>query len=162
MAIEISPAQVKIIYDHAENIYPEECCGILLGKIVGNSKTVVEVIPTINAWETTALDEPERTKHSRYTIPSQDIFQAQKRSRDIDLDLVGFFHSHPDNPAIPSTSDRSQAWEFYSYPIVSLIDGKVTDIKSWVLDSDGIFQAEEIQLRNHRLNHIHIYNDENC
>jgi proteasome lid subunit RPN8/RPN11 len=51
MTIAISTAQLKIIYDHASNIYPEECCGILLGKITGIVKTVVEVIPTINDWE---------------------------------------------------------------------------------------------------------------
>ncbi len=144
MTIVVRSAQIKIIYDHAENTYPEECCGILLGKIVGISKTVVEVIPTINAWEKTKLEQTERTKHSRYTIPSRDIFKAQKRGRNLQLDIVGFFHSHPDYPSIPSTCDREQAWEIYSYPIVSVIEGKVSDIKSWVLDADSNFQPEEI------------------
>ena len=146
MAIVVSAAQLKIIFDRAENIYPEECCGILLGKITELTKTIVEVIPTINVWEQSELiDEIDRTKHSRYTISPRDIFQAQKRGRDLQLEIIGFFHSHPDNLAMPSTCDRDRAWLVYSYPIVSVIQGKVSDIKSWVLDSDGIFQAEEIQ-----------------
>jgi proteasome lid subunit RPN8/RPN11 len=146
MTIVISAEQRKIICNHAESVYPEECCGILLGKIVGISKTVVEVIPTINAWNKLESDELDRSKNNRYSIDPQDIFTAQKRSRELQLEIIGFFHSHPDYPAIPSTCDRIQAWEVYSYPIISVINGKVSEIKSWVLDSDGIFQ-EERQIR---------------
>jgi proteasome lid subunit RPN8/RPN11 len=153
MAIEIQTVQLRIIYDRAESIYPEECCGILLGKFIGESKIVIEVIPTINAWEGSELAADEktnndlnRTKHSRYLIPPPDIFQAQKRGRDLQLEIVGFFHSHPDAPPIPSTCDRDRAWEIYSYPIVSVIQGKVDAIASWVLDSHGMFQPEEIKI----------------
>ena len=146
MTLAISSEQLKIIYNHAESVYPEECCGILLGEIVGISKTVVEVIPTINAWNKAESDEVDRSKNSRYSIDPQDIFMTQKRSRELHLDIIGFFHSHPDYPAIPSICDRTQAWEVYSYPIISVVNGKVSEIKSWVLDGDGIFQ-EETQIR---------------
>ena len=152
MSISISTAHLKIIYKYAEDIYPEECCGILLGRIDGLSKMVVEVIETINTWqnsevttELTSSDDLNRTKRSRYTISPRDIFQAQKRGRDLQLDIIGFFHSHPDAPSIPSTCDRDRAWEIYSYPIISVINGKISDVQSWVLDSEGIFQLEEIQ-----------------
>ena len=121
MAIVISESQLKIIYNHAENIYPEECCGILLGKIDSFGKSVIEVIPTVNNWVQTELvidlniaEEIDRTKHSRYTIAPEDILRTQKRGRDLRLDIIGFFHSHPDYPAIPSNCDREQAWEVYS------------------------------------------------
>jgi proteasome lid subunit RPN8/RPN11 len=146
MTIVINAEQLKLIYNHAESVYPEECCGILLGEMAGLSKTVVEVIPTINTWKKAESDEVNRNKNSRYSIDPQDIFTAQKRARELHLDIIGFFHSHPDYPAIPSTCDRTQAWEVYSYPIVSVVKGKVSEIKSWVLDSDGIFQ-EEMQIR---------------
>ncbi len=146
MSIEISTPQLKIIYTHAEAIYPEECCGILLGKLKGNmDKVVIEVIPSINIWETSS-DEISRTKHSRYIIPPQEIFQAQKRAEDIQLEIIGFFHSHPDTVAVPSECDREQAWEIYSYPIISVIQGKAHSIASWVLDNNRIFQPEEIKL----------------
>ena len=147
MTLAISSEQLKIIYDHAESVYPEECCGILLGEIVGISKIVVEAILTINDWNKAESDEADRNKHNRYSIDPQDIFTAQKRARELHLDIIGFFHSHPDYPAIPSTCDRSQAWEVYSYPIISVVNGKVSEIKSWVLDGDGIFQEEETQIR---------------
>jgi proteasome lid subunit RPN8/RPN11 len=153
MTIVISTAQLKKIYAHAEDMYPEECCGILLGKIAQSDRTVIEVIPTVNAWvpadrvdESNPSDQVDRSKQSRYTIAPQDIFQAQKCGRDLDLEIIGFFHSHPDHPAIPSTCDRDRAWEVYSYPIVSVLQGQVSEIKSWLLDGDHIFQPEEIQI----------------
>jgi proteasome lid subunit RPN8/RPN11 len=148
MSIEINATQLQIIYSHAEAIYPEECCGILLGTIASDTddKVVIEVIPTINDWEPTASESISRTKHSRYNIPPQDIFQAQKRARDLQLEIVGFFHSHPNTVAIPSECDRDRAWEVYSYPIVSVIDGKVQAIASWMLDDNRIFQPEEMIL----------------
>jgi proteasome lid subunit RPN8/RPN11 len=146
MTIEISSVQLQTIFDRATTIYPEECCGILLGKFVGKAKIVVEVIPTINEWTAAEQDDNPRTKHSRYTIPAQEIFQAQKRGRELNLEIIGFFHSHPDYPAIPSECDRAQAWEVYSYPIVSVMQGKAIEIKSWVLDEDRVFQVEEVQI----------------
>jgi proteasome lid subunit RPN8/RPN11 len=91
MILIINTAQIQTIYRHAENVYPEECCGILLGTIDKLTKTVMEVIPTTNAWEqsesvvgvASPLENLDRTKTSRYTIPPQAIFQAQKRSRDL-------------------------------------------------------------------------------
>jgi proteasome lid subunit RPN8/RPN11 len=150
--LTITSAQIKIIFDRAKAVYPEECCGILLGKIVGDNKIVVAAIATENAWKEPASEDfkqPEDldlTNHSRYLIPPHAIFQAQKDARAQQLEIVGFFHSHPDAPAIPSECDRSLAWEIYSYPIVSLIQGKVETIASWVLDSNGIFNPEEITI----------------
>jgi proteasome lid subunit RPN8/RPN11 len=147
MSIEISTQQLKIIYSHAESIYPEECCGILIGTLNRDrDKVVIEVMPTINAWEGLMSDEISRTKHSRYIIPSQEIFQAQKRAESLELEIIGFFHSHPDTVAVPSECDREKAWEIYSYPIVSVIQGKVQSIASWTLDDNRIFEAEEIKL----------------
>ncbi len=145
MTLIINNIQIQVIYDTAEKKYPEECCGILLGKIDRFAKTVVEVIATENIWEPIDnIDLFTRNRNSRYTIPPQEILKAQKQGRQFDLEIVGFFHSHPDNPAIPSSCDRDFAWDIYSYPIVSVIDGKVTDIQSWVLDEWGIFHKEEI------------------
>ncbi len=153
MTIAIDRLQIQVIYTHAAAVYPEECCGILLGRQIGDRKIVTEAISTINGWDNALVsedfktnDDLDRTKHSRYIIPPHAIFQAQKRARQLQLEIVGFFHSHPDTLAIPSNCDRERAWEVYSYPIVSVIRGKVTEIKSWVLDRNGIFQPEEIEL----------------
>jgi proteasome lid subunit RPN8/RPN11 len=152
MVLEIGSTQIEIMFDRAEAVYPEECCGILLGKISGDDKLVVEAIATSNVWDDPASDDFKqnndraRTSHSRYLIPPQAIFELQKHARAQQLEIVGFFHSHPDAPAIPSECDRTLAWAIYSYPIVSVIHGKVDTIGSWVLDDRGIFQPEEINI----------------
>ncbi len=153
MSLVMSAAHLHTIYSHAEHIYPEECCGILLGKIDAESKLVVEVIATINTWEAAASvdnlntsDDSNQTKHSRYTIDPRDIFAAQKRGRELQLQIVGFFHSHPNTAPIPSTCDRDRAWQVYSYPIVSVMQGKVNSMSSWVLDGEGSFQPETVQI----------------
>ncbi len=149
LTLNLSSTQLQIIYGWAESIYPEECCGILLGKIESDLKNVVEVIPTINEWDSANLqtaEESHHNNHSRYTIPPQEIFLAQKRNHNLGLEIIGFFHSHPDCPAIPSECDRSQAWEIYSYPIVSVIQGRAIEIKSWILDDHRVFRSEKIQI----------------
>ncbi len=147
MTLEISKLQLQAIERHAEAGYPAECCGILIGKISGDSKIVVETIATVNAWEESAVaTDRHRTKNSRYRIEPREIFQAQKCARELHLEIIGFFHSHPDAPAIPSECDRECAWEIYSYPIVSVVRGKVNEIASWVLDNDRTFQPEVVHL----------------
>jgi proteasome lid subunit RPN8/RPN11 len=70
--------------------------------------------------------------------------QAQKQAREQNLHIIGFYHSHPDYPAIPSEFDRLYAWQEYSYIIVAVKNGKPTDINSWCLDETQQFQAEAI------------------
>jgi proteasome lid subunit RPN8/RPN11 len=148
--IEIAEDQLQIMRQHGEHTYPEECCGILLGKVVGDRKIVVEVIPTINAWRDGELaadvsqQEKVHSKRDRYIIPPQQILQAQKTARDRGLDIIGFFHSHPDYPAMPSECDHLNAWDIYVYAIVSVMEGKATTVNSWVLDERGLFQPELI------------------
>jgi proteasome lid subunit RPN8/RPN11 len=72
------------------------------------------------------------------------MFEVQKEVRSRNLDIIGIFHSHPDNPARPSEFDRAIAWQSYSYIIVSVQQGKACDLKSWILDDDHQFQPEEI------------------
>ncbi|MBX9256851.1 M67 family metallopeptidase [Desmonostoc muscorum CCALA 125] len=171
--IKFSEQHLQIIRTHAENIYPEECCGIILGYLANEGKTTVEVMPTENVWNTeasaefsgdvsrqaasllcerlrqreaspTRLRTPE-SKKRQYTIAPQVMLQAQKQARDRSLNIIGIFHSHPDHPAIPSECDRLYAWQGYSYIIVSVQNGKATELRSWSLDDTHQFQAETIE-----------------
>ena len=149
IVIKLLPEHIRIIYNHAESTYPEECCGIILGTIDDTEKTVVEVWQTENAWgKETAGDfleaETVTDKRRRYAIAPLDLLKAQKAAREYQLNIVGFFHSHTDHPAIPSEFDRTYAWQEYSYIIVSVAQGKAGDIRSWCLDDTHQFQAEEI------------------
>jgi proteasome lid subunit RPN8/RPN11 len=148
--IQLSIQNLQIILHHAESIYPEECCGVMIGKRK-ESKTVVEIIPTENAWNReTANDFPSSDvshgRRRRYSISPREMLQLQKSSREKNLDIIGIFHSHPDYPAIPSEFDRSCAWQEYSYIIVSVIKGRAADINSWVLDDDSMFVEEEVRV----------------
>ncbi|MFN6516805.1 MAG: Mov34/MPN/PAD-1 family protein [Nostoc sp. CreGUA01] len=148
--IKFSEQHLQIIRSHAENIYPDECCGIILGYVANEGKTTVEVMPTENAWNTEAGAEfsGERTVESKkrqYAIAPQVMLQAQKQARDRSLSIIGIFHSHPDHPAIPSECDRLYAWQGYSYIIVSVQKGKAAELRSWSLDDTHQFQAEIIE-----------------
>ena len=149
MAIQLLPEHLQTITTHAESTYPEECCGIMLGKINDTGKTVVEVWQTENAWSAETADdyadaEVVTSKRRRFAIAPLDMLKAQKTAREYQLNIVGFFHSHPDYSAIPSECDRAYAWQEYSYIIVSVEQGKAGDIRSWRLDDTHQFQAEEI------------------
>lgn len=147
--IKISAEHLQAICTHAERTYPEECCGIMLGKIDGDVKTVVEVWETLNVWEEEKWAEfpasgGVRSKNSTFAIAPLDLIKAQKAARDRQLQIVGFYHSHPDHPAIPSEMDRAIAWAVYSYIIVSVPKGKAGEVRSWCLDEAHQFQEEEL------------------
>ncbi|MBD2435795.1 Mov34/MPN/PAD-1 family protein [Nostoc sp. FACHB-110] len=150
--INILPEHIQIIRSHAQSTYPNECCGIILGYLDNHTKTVVEIIPTENAWraesENFANNATQYSEKSRYAIAPQDMLQIQKAARDKSLNIIGIYHSHPDNPAIPSECDRQYAWPEYSYIIVSVQNGKAGELLSWSLDDHHQFQPETIDTIN--------------
>ena len=94
---------------------------------------------------------PEGSKRNRFSIAPQVMLQMQKAARERHLDIIGIYHSHPDNPAVPSEFDRAIAWSSYSYIIVSVEQGQATDLNSWTLDEDHQFQPEEILIIDSKL-----------
>ncbi|PZV11076.1 MAG: metal-dependent protease of the PAD1/JAB1 superfamily [Leptolyngbya sp.] len=153
--------------------YPTECCGILVGRrqfgpsnaaagAAEVSREVVQVVATENSWEPSLLgytdaqaegqknaqeDRPrEHSLGDRYYIDPADLLRVQKSARDRGLEIVGIYHSHPDHPAVPSECDRALAWPVYSYVIVSVVQGRVADLKSWRLDDQHRFQSEPVKM----------------
>ena len=138
---------------HAERVYPEECCGLILGKLVSSAaetlKSVVKLAPLDNEWtpDVIEVDRAEHTtKRRRYWIDPKDMLRVQKQAREQGLNIIGVYHSHPDHPAVPSECDRVQAWPTYAYVIVSVCKGKAVDIQNWALDSDHQFQPESMRV----------------
>lgn len=149
IVIKILSEHLQTICTHAESTYPEECCGLLLGHLQENQKTVVEVWQTENVWSAETFEvfpeiAHEASKRRRYAIAPETILKAQKEARDRQLNIIGIYHSHTDNPAIPSEIDRLCAWQEYSYIIVSVQQGKAGDILSWSLNDEHQFQPEQI------------------
>lgn len=135
--IDIKKDHIDQIKEHAQKDYPYECCGILLGKFSGSEKTVTEVLEIINEKE-------DENKHNRYLIPSSKILQTELYAIKNGLDIVGFYHSHPNHPATPSAFDVEHALPVYSYLIVSVYDAKAVDFTISVLSDDRSKFKEEL------------------
>jgi proteasome lid subunit RPN8/RPN11 len=148
----INSQNLEIIYHHAQQIYPEECCGLLVGKVEQNKKEVVKVIPTENNWlndaklfnNLTPTNLTIRSKRDSFSIAPQTLLQVQKEARKLNLDITGIYHSHPDYPSIPSDFDRAIAWEGYSYIIVSVLKGEIKELFSWTLSNENEWISETI------------------
>lgn len=126
---------------HGEETYPNECCGILLGLREGSHRIVREIRPCENA----RTDSP----HNRYSIDVRDLIHAQRDAHERGLDIVGFYHSHPDHPAMWTQTDFTEAhWIGCSYVITSIAKGQATQTNSFVLEGtreeDKAFAAEEV------------------
>lgn len=151
--IKLYTHHLEAIQAHAETVYPEECCGLLLGNLSSSLKTLIEVLPTENSWGEEATDafqgversqERKLSKRNRFSIAPKVMLEVQKNVRDRNLNIIGIYHSHPDHPAVPSEFDRAIAWQQYSYIIVSVQQGAACDLKSWTLDDNQQFQPETI------------------
>ena len=120
--------------------YPNECCGILLGKDEGDEHVVTSLRPIENARES---DE----RYHRFLITAEEMMQAELEARRLGLDIVGFYHSHPDHPARPSDYDREHALPFYSYIILRVAEGRPELMTSWRLQiSREAFDTETFEI----------------
>jgi len=136
--IRIRKQELDQIRAHGVRDYPYECCGLLLGHYREDGKVVSETYPISNARE-------ESAKRNRFLIEPKELMQGEQYARDKDLEVVGFYHSHPDSTAIPSRYDLEHAWPTYSYIIVSTTPGQAGDLYSWEQEADrSRFNQEEI------------------
>lgn len=135
--IHIKKKHMDEIEAHGKEGYPHEVCGIILG-IAGSEKN-----ETLQLRRATNLNSDRA--HDRYELDPKDLLRAEKDARDADMEIIGFYHSHPDHPDIPSEFDRERAWPSYSYIIISVMGGKETSTKSWLLnDESQAFEEEKI------------------
>jgi proteasome lid subunit RPN8/RPN11 len=135
----LTSEQEKTVRSAGENAYPNECCGVLIGEVDNSGNKIVKHTETIhNAWE-------DGEQYHRFLITPEDMLKAEQTARAMKLDVIGFFHSHPDHPAVPSGYDKDHALPFYSYVIVSVEQGKAQELTSWELTADrAVFLPENI------------------
>lgn len=134
----ISADHLQAAGQHAAATYPDECCGVLIGRISDDSTVVERLLSADN--------ERDDSRHNRYLINPETVLAAHKEARALGLDVVGYYHSHPDHPARPSEFDREHAWPGVSYLIVSVEKGSVADSRSWRLTDDREkFDEEKIE-----------------
>ena len=128
---------------HGEQIYPHECCGVLLGRASAGTNSVHQVIPAGNTRTDSA--------HNRYHISPVELIRIQRQARADSLDIVGFYHSHPDHPAQWSPTDIAEAhWLGCSYVITRVVQGKADVTNSFLLlgtgEEDKHFADEAIEI----------------
>src|SRR5579884_1196964 len=151
MAVRLTQGHIDSIRAHGAREYPNECCGAMLGVEVNGVKEVRELAPLRNlrhdrarAEEVLPLSEPER---NRFLSDPEDMLRVEKDARKRGLDVIGFYHSHPDHPARPSGYDREHAFPWYSYVIISVEAGKPGTYTSWMLREDrSEFDEEFIEV----------------
>jgi proteasome lid subunit RPN8/RPN11 len=129
---------------HGEETYPHECCGVLLGQMDGDVRTVTSTARCGN----TRTDSPQ----NRYHIDPKELVRIQREARVRNEDVVGFYHSHPDHPAQWSKTDFEEAhWIGCSYVITRVAQGKAEVTNSFELagtdEADKAFRDEKVEVR---------------
>jgi len=130
MMIKIRKNHIAEISRHAEKEYPNECCGILIGKLEADKSKTIELVMSISN------SREDANKHNRFLITPDELMRGEIFARKNKMDVLGFYHSHPDHPAAPSDYDLQHAWPFYSYIITSVAKGKTENLTSWELEND--------------------------
>ncbi len=129
---------------HGEETYPHECCGVLLGKHDAGKGNRVSMIVRAGNTRTDSA-------HNRYNIAPQELVKIQRQARGLGLDIVGFYHSHPDHPAQWSATDIAEAhWHGCSYLITAVEHGMAKITNSFLLtgtgEEDKKFLGEPIEI----------------
>jgi proteasome lid subunit RPN8/RPN11 len=152
MASALRSDLAQKIRDHGAETYPHECCGALLGRDLDVGATSTPDVAELPTREILALypliNRRDDSPRNRFSVTSDDVRDAEKAAREKGLEVVGWYHSHPDHPAAPSEYDRDHAWPWYSYIIVCVANGKPQDMTSWRLTDDrSHFTCEDLQIR---------------
>ena len=138
--LAISQPLLDQIHEHALKAYPHECCGVLVGYRSEGNSVVERIVSSQNITE----DDPGTS----YQVDWNVLLETTKATRAGDAEIVGFYHSHPSGPATPSRRDRADAWEGYSYLIVSMVDGRANSNASWRSSDDAEgFTVEELLIQ---------------
>ena len=143
--LKLTARDYHAIRCQGEETYPDECCGILLGKVDNDIRIVYQAVRCANA----CIDSPQ----TRYEIDPLELIRAQREARARGLDVVGFYHSHADHPALWSPTDLEEAhWIGCSYLITSVEKGSAQLTKSFVLtgtiEENKMLLEEELEVSN--------------
>jgi proteasome lid subunit RPN8/RPN11 len=141
--LQLSHADYLAIRSHGQQTYPHECCGVLLGRAMPEGNLVHLIVPAGNTRTDSA--------HNRYHISPIELIRIQRQARAASLDIVGFYHSHPDHPAQWSATDFAEAhWFGCSYVITQVTNGEAAITNSFRLlgtgEDDKNFADEPIEI----------------
>jgi proteasome lid subunit RPN8/RPN11/TusA-related sulfurtransferase len=126
MAVWLSPIARNTMVEHCKSVYPNEGCGILVGEHDGEKWFVHRSIPVPNRNEERSRD--------RFEISPKDYLRVEKEANREGLEIVGFFHSHPDVPPFPSLTDAQFAWEGFVNIIVGVFNAQKVRVRAHIYD----------------------------
>lgn len=133
--ISVNKTAWDVMVAHAEQTFPNECCGAMIGKIDGETKEVTLAEPMKNAYE--------GAQGARYELRPEDLLEADKRARAAGLDLIGIFHSHPDADAYFSKTDLENSCPWYSFVVLSVKGGKFDHAACFLPNADQTAAEKE-------------------
>jgi proteasome lid subunit RPN8/RPN11 len=130
---KITAGALEAIRQHGVHTFPDECCGALIA--VGG--VIVDAFELPNTTTGGAA--------RRFRIGPADYRASEARATELKGSLAGFYHSHPNHPARPSSHDLEQAWPNFSYVIISVNAAVPGDITCWHLKDDrSAFEQGEL------------------
>ncbi len=131
-SVRLARTHLEAMAVHARATYPDECCGFL---VANPDPGPPEAPRTITAVEP-AANEFEGVRRRRFLLRPEELRAAESRLERTGRIVAGFYHSHPDHPALPSTFDRDHAWPWYTYLVVGVTPSGVSEIRAFELDPD--------------------------
>lgn len=141
MKIELSKALQQKIFKQMEGTFPNEGGGFLLGARSGNTVSIIDVIQIENIFES-------EEQYHRYAMSPKNWADMEDTADARGMTLVGYYHSHPDSPAIPSEYDRVHALPNFVYIISSVMAGEAVEMLVWLLRDDrSAFDQLELDLQ---------------
>jgi proteasome lid subunit RPN8/RPN11 len=136
--ITIQPVAKDLMLKDGIQAFPDECCGFLFGEEDSEGNRSITDIQIVN-------NAKEGDKRRRFVIAPLDYMRAEQYAEENNLLLLGVYHSHPNHPAIPSEHDRVAAQPYFSYVIISVLEGKIGPVRSWRLNDEVQFEEETVQ-----------------
>lgn len=149
-ALRLTEAAVAAVAAHAREAWPEECCGVILGR--GRSGREVHRLP--NLQNRLHAKDPEtfpRDARTAYTMDPEALAAVLEQAERSGLRLQAFYHSHPDHDAYFSDEDKACATPFGepTYPdaaqvVVSVMEGAVARmaVYAWDPQAGDFVEAE--------------------
>lgn len=137
-SVRLQGAAQAALTEHAQSGYPHEVCGVLVGRRRGESLEVLEAVACGNANTERAAD--------RYLLDPKDQLRVEKEARAKGLDVLGYYHSHPDHPSHASATDLVQSWEGFLYLILAVKKGEAASLQGWWRNSgEAAFSETKVE-----------------
>ncbi len=132
MRVVLPAKLIDEIRRHGEASYPEECCGFLVARESPSETDGLRRIVRITPME----NRMEGARGRRFIIPPEELRSFETSLDGTDETLVGFYHSHPDHPAVPSLFDQEHAWPWYTYLVLAVEDGRAGELGAFELGAE--------------------------